>query len=99
VNFTNMSYETLGCTADVEEALLNGFILYPNPVANTLFMNVDATTITGYQIISMDGKVVKSASDINEVLIELDIKDLETGSYLVQVRTPYGETQKTIVKN
>lgn len=99
VNFTNMSYETLGCTADVEEALLNGFILYPNPAANTLYMNVDATTITGYQIISMDGKVVKSASDINEILIELDIKDLETGSYLVQVRTPYGETQKTIVKN
>ncbi len=99
VNFTNMSYETLGCTADVEEALLNGFILYPNPAANTLYMNVDAATITGYQIISMDGKVVKSASDINEILIELDIKDLETGSYLVQVRTPYGETQKTIVKN
>lgn len=99
VNFTNMSYETLGCTADVEEALLNGFILYPNPAANTLYMNVDATTITGYQIISMDGKVVKSASDINEILIELDIKDLETGSYLVKVKTPFGETQKTIVKN
>ncbi len=99
VNFTNMSYESLGCTADVEEALLNGFILYPNPVTNKLFMNVDATTITGYEIISMDGKVVKSADAINQVLIELNIQDLETGSYLVKVRTPYGETQKTIVKN
>jgi hypothetical protein len=99
VNFTNVSYQVLGCTADVEEALLNGFILYPNPVTNKLFMNVDATTITGYEIISMDGKVVKSADAINQVLIELNIQDLEVGSYLVKVRTPYGATQKTIVKN
>lgn len=99
VNFTNMSYESLGCTANVEEALLNGFILYPNPVTNVLVMNVDATTITGYQIIATDGKVVKSADGINQVLIELNIQDLKVGSYIVKVRTPYGEAQKTIVKN
>jgi len=99
VNFTNMSYESLGCTADVEEALLNGFILYPNPVTNVLVMNVDATTITGYQIIATDGKVVRSADGINQVLVELNIQDLKVGSYIVKVRTPYGEAQKTIVKN
>ncbi|MDR0803051.1 endonuclease [Fluviicola sp.] len=99
VNFTNMSYESLGCTAKVEEALLNGFILYPNPVTNILTMNVDATTITGYEIISADGRVVKSANGMNEVLVELNIQDLKTGSYIVKVRTPYGEAQKSIVKN
>ena len=99
VNFTNMNYEQFGCTADVEEALLNGFILYHNPVTNVLVMNVDATTITGYQITTMDGKVVKSADSINQVLVELNIQDLKTGSYIVKVRTPYGEAQKTIVKN
>ncbi|MNV04493.1 Extracellular ribonuclease precursor [compost metagenome] len=99
VNFTNMSYQALGCTADVEEALLNGFILYPNPVTNVLLMNVDATTITGYEIVSMDGKVVKSADGINQVLIELNIQDLKTGSYIVKVKTPYGQAQKTILKN
>lgn len=99
VNFTNVSYESLGCTAKVEEALLNGFILYPNPVTNILTMNVDATTITGYEIISADGRVVKSANGINEVLVELNIQDLKVGSYIVKVRTPYGETQKSIVKN
>lgn len=98
VNFTNMSYQSLGCTAAVEEALLNGFILYPNPVTNILYMNVDATTIIGYEVISMDGKVVKSADAIDQVLIELNIQDLETGSYLVKVRTPFGTTQKTILK-
>jgi hypothetical protein len=99
INFTNVSYESLGCTAAVEEALLNGFILYPNPVTNVLTMNVDATTITGYQITSLDGKVVKSADAINQVLVEVNIQDLKVGSYIVKVRTPYGETQKTIVKN
>jgi len=99
VNFTNVSYESLGCTADVEEALLNGFILYPNPVTNVLMMNVDATTITGYQIVATDGKVVRSADGINQVLVELNIQDLKVGSYIVKVRTPYGEAQKTIVKN
>lgn len=99
INFTNVSYQSLGCTAAVEEALLNGFILYPNPVTNVLMMNVDATTITGYQITTMDGKVVKSADAINQVLVEVNIQDLKVGSYIVKVRTPYGETQKTIVKN
>jgi hypothetical protein len=99
VNFTNMNYEQFGCTADVEEALLNGFILYPNPVTNVLLMNVDATTITGYQITTMDGKVVKSADAINQVLVELNIQDLKAGSYIVNVKTPYGQAQKTIVKN
>jgi hypothetical protein len=99
VNFTNVSYESLGCTAAVEEALLNGFILYPNPVTNKLLMNVDATTITGYEIIAMDGRVVKSANGINEVLIEINMQDLKAGSYLVKVSTPYGTAQKTIVKN
>lgn len=99
INFTNVSYQSLGCTAAVEEALLNGFILYPNPVTNVLMMNVDATTITGYQITTMDGKVVKSADAINQVLVEVNIQDLKVGSYIVKVKTPYGETQKTIVKN
>lgn len=99
VNFTNVSYQALGCTAAVEEALLNGFILYPNPVTNVLLMNVDATTITGYEIVSTDGKVVKSAKGIDEVLIELNIQDLKAGSYLVKVTTPYGQAQKTILKN
>ncbi|MNE82732.1 hypothetical protein D3C80_1794800 [compost metagenome] len=62
-------------------------------------MNVDATTITGYEIVSMDGKVVKSADGINQVLIELNIQDLKTGSYIVKVKTPYGQAQKTILKN
>lgn len=99
INFTNVSYESLGCTADVEEALLNGFILYPNPVTNVLVMNVDATTITGYEITAMDGKVVKSVDAINQVLVEVNIQDLKAGSYLVKVKTPYGQAQKSIVKN
>jgi hypothetical protein len=45
VNFSDMTYETNGCLASIEEQLLNAFIVYPNPAKKELFLHVDATTI------------------------------------------------------
>ncbi|MDH4471897.1 MAG: endonuclease [Fluviicola sp.] len=97
VNFTNMSYEALGCVADIEEALNAGFIAYPNPAKNELSLHVNATTISSYEILDMQGRVVLKANVSNLNLVKLNIAALKSGSYIVKAVTPYGVAQKSLI--
>jgi hypothetical protein len=97
VNFYNMSYEPLGCTAQVEELLSNAFIVYPNPASGVLMLHVDATTISGYEILDMQGRVVLTAMADNAVVVKLNCSSLKAGSYIVKATTPYGIAQKSLI--
>ena len=97
INFYNMSYETLGCTAGVEEALSNAFIVYPNPTSGLLTLHVDATTITGYEILDMQGRVVLTALADNSVVVKVNCSALQSGSYIVKATTPYGIAQRSLI--
>ena len=97
VNFTNMSYETMGCTADIEEALSASFVAYPNPAKDVLNLHVNAATISAYEIIDMQGRTVLNGKADNLVLVKLNISGLQSGSYLVKVTTQYGMAQRPLV--
>jgi hypothetical protein len=97
VNFNNMSYEALGCTADVEEALNAGFFVYPNPAKDVLSLNVNATTISAYEILDMQGRKVLEGTVENQVLVKINIDALRSGSYIVKATTPYGVAQRSLV--
>lgn len=97
VNFSNMTYEPLACEASINELLNNGFITYPNPSKDEINLHVDATTISSYQIIDFQGRVVLSANVNNLVLVKANISKLNAGTYLVKVVTPFGTAQRSIV--
>jgi hypothetical protein len=97
VNFNNMSYEALGCVADIEEALNAGFIAYPNPAKNELSLHVNATTISSYEILDMQGRSVMKATVANMNLVKLNTSVLKSGSYIVKAVTPYGVAQKSLI--
>ena len=97
VNFSNMTYEPLACEASINELLNNGFITYPNPSKDEINLHVDATTISSYQIIDFQGRVVLSADVNNLSLVKANISKLNTGTYLVKVVTPFGTAQRSIV--
>jgi len=96
INFSNMTYDAFACQASIDEMLNNGLYVYPNPAKNEINLHVDATTILGYEIIDMEGRVVKKAEVNNLVLVKLNTS-LESGSYIVKVLTPYGTAQRKIV--
>lgn len=96
VNFGNMTYETLACAANVEEQLAASFVMYPNPANKELFLHVDGTTITRYEIIDMQGRKVLS-SDASVSVVKLNIESIRSGSYIVKVSTPYGDTQRSLI--
>ena len=97
VNFSNMTYEPLACEASINELLNNGFITYPNPSKDEINLHVDATTISSYQIINFQGRVVLSADVNNLALVKANISKLNAGTYLVKVVTPFGTAQRSIV--
>ena len=97
VNFSNMTYEPLACEASINELLNNGFITYPNPSKDEINLHVDATTISSYQIIDFQGRVVLSADVNNLSLVKANISKLNAGTYLVKVVTPFGTAQRSIV--
>lgn len=97
VNFSNMTYEPNGCQASIEELLNTNFIVYPNPAKNELNLHVDATTISSYEIVDVQGRVVLSSEVNNQILVKLNIASLKAGTYIVKALTPYGVATRSIV--
>lgn len=97
VNFVNMSYEALGCLASIEEALNAGFVVYPNPAKNEVSLHVNATTISSYEVVDMQGRVVLNATVSNLTLVKLNTTGIQSGSYIVKAVTPYGIAQRSLV--
>jgi hypothetical protein len=92
-----MTYEPLGCIAAIEEILNAGFIVYPNPAKNELTLHVDATSITSYEIIDIQGRVVLSAENLNLIGVKVNTSNLKSGAYIVKAITPYGVAQKSLI--
>lgn len=97
VNFSNMTYEPNGCQASIEEQLNTNFVVYPNPAKNELNLHVDATTISSYEIVDVQGRVVLSSDVSNLILVKLNIASLNAGTYIVKALTPYGVATRSIV--
>lgn len=97
INFSNMTYDALACQASVDELLTSNFIVYPNPAKNELNLHVDGTTISAYEIIDIQGRVVLASDLKNVVLAKVNCSTLKAGTYIVKTTTPYGVAQKSIV--
>jgi hypothetical protein len=84
-------------TLNNNEFDLNSFTIYPNPSTSTttikLPSNIDKAVVKIYDNL---GRVVKNQSITNSDGL-ITTSDLTTGSYLVVVRTDYGNATKTLL--
>jgi len=98
IDFSNMSYDPSACTlSSTQEFLKRGFITYPNPSKDQLNLHVDATTISSYQITDYLGRIILSEDINNQTIVKVNVSKLMIGLYSVNVLTPFGEFQKTIM--
>jgi hypothetical protein len=58
------------------------FIIYPNPSNGQLFINTDATVVQQINILSLTGQVVKTITDITEVM-NIDMNSCADGVYVI----------------
>lgn len=76
----------------VPDAGRDGFVSYPNPVADVLNLSYDRV-ITEVSVFNMLGQKILG-SRCNDASVRIDLSGLTTGSYLVKVSA--GEVTKTI---
>ena len=73
--------------------------LYPNPSSGTINLDVDIIGEgTTYEIMSLAGARISSGS-LSSQLTTIDIKDLSSGVYLMQVVTPQSSVRSKFIVN
>ncbi|MNL68682.1 hypothetical protein D3C87_1934490 [compost metagenome] len=84
--------QTTEVVAEPETAKM---ILYPNPVADVLYLTKSTQTVEKVLIYNMSGTLVSSTGKDAE---SIDLSNLIQGTYLVKVYTNDGSFNQTILK-
>jgi len=95
VNFANMSYVT--CDAGIEEKLAANFTVFPVPTSDKLFAQVNGLEIVEYTITDMQGRVIKSSSNVQVPVLEIETTEFKAGMYILQVGTTFGQVQREFI--
>jgi hypothetical protein len=70
-------------------------VIYPNPAENTLYIR-SSLSVQQICIYDIYGRLLKQLSNLDS---DVDLTDLATGMYFVNIKTSQGETMKQLVIN
>jgi len=79
----------------INELNANSIYIYPNPVKNQLFIELDNQEITEITIIDYSGRVVET---INSNVNTVNVSDLQQGIYILKVATKNGVFTHQFIK-
>lgn len=81
------------------EQLATKFNVFPNPANNVVTItNRENIGVEQIQVYDISGKAVQSHISSNENQVQLNIENLASGTYMLQIKTDKGMTVKKIVK-
>ena len=80
----------------VEQQNLNTIKISPNPAKYAFFIHSNHNNIASIRIMDIQGKRIKSFSDISTYPIEILVEDLDRGTYLVEMSSD--DDQSTVKK-
>ena len=82
---------------DINKATKHSIVLYPNPVENELHLiNTNNLNITKMTIADVSGKVIYNQSYSSNVI---NVSNLQSGIYLVQIETDTEIIIEKFIKN
>ncbi len=92
------SYITV-TTTGIQEIKPEDLIVYPNPATDYVLIHDDSRVIQDILLFDITGKkhIVPVAREANRV--NLDIFDLSSGIYLLQINTEHGVINRKVIKN
>lgn len=71
------------------------FVVWPNPVRDELFVNLGAeNTNSKYRVFDLSGKLILKGSNINSNIFSILVDRLQTGVYILEVKTTNGVDEK-----
>lgn len=90
---------TVNAPVGINEITSASSVVYPNPVANTLNVEITNAEATSISIYSLDGTLVRTA-DLNGVKGSVNVETLTSGMYLYTISTKGGAViQSRFLKN
>lgn len=97
LTWSSLSFKIGGGVVSVEDTELNTLTVYPNPATTTLTLgNVDLATLKSVKIYNVSGQLVSTLANTTN---QIDVADLATGSYVVEISTANGTVRKQFMKN
>jgi glucose/arabinose dehydrogenase len=84
----------------IEENIAETFEMFPNPASESVTLKLQNNKIEAIFITDVKGSIVLSNSNLNTSRTELNVSDLNTGFYLVNVKTVTGHNivKKLVIK-
>jgi len=86
-------------TAGLNSSLLADVKVYPNPSSNVVNVNSANALVNAVNFTDLNGRVVKSAKFNGAADAQVNISDLASGVYMMNISSDKGITVKKIVKN
>tara|TARA_R110002110_G_scaffold74563_1_gene197261 strand:+ start:102 stop:1685 length:1584 start_codon:yes stop_codon:yes gene_type:complete len=83
------------CSLGQQDVLLNQIAVYPNPVAETLFITHGGITIEKMIVYSMSGQTVLTSKNITH---SIDVSNLSQGIYFLEISILQDKVVKKIIK-
>ena len=86
---------------DVEQVQpTTAFAVFPNPATNVINVNnKDNAPISSITFSDLNGRIVKQNAFNNESQVQMNISELSSGVYMMNITSKEGTTTKKIVKN
>ena len=81
-----------------EEVTASNFAVYPNPANDVVNISANAG-LNNVQIVDINGRTVKSAKFDGTTQAQINISDLASGLYIMNIASDKGTTSQKIVKN
>lgn len=95
VNFSNMTYDA--CQVGLQEKLESNFSVFPVPANNKVYAQVNGLSITSYQVVDAQGRVIAEKSGFELPVLELSANQFKSGMYMLAVGTAYGTVQQSFI--
>jgi hypothetical protein len=91
---------TTTAVASTESFFTNNFSIYPNPANNVLNLSVkNGLIVDEITMVDINGRTVKTVANTLDSEIEINVSDLTSGVYLLNVKTDEGVATSKFVKN
>ena len=88
-----------GCdsTNSIQEKLDANFVVFPVPSNDIVYVQVNGTDITAYEVIDLNGRVVRAENEISSPVVQLSKDMIGAGTYMIRVETELGSTQRKLI--
>jgi hypothetical protein len=95
VDFSNMTYD-VDCALSLDENIVeSNLVMFPNPSNDMVYVQVNGINIEKLTVTDMTGRVVGEFT--NEMAVEINVKDFNAGSYILNIITDQGSAQRKLI--